>query len=101
MAADRPISTSLDVALRLSNVTFRWAAPQDTANEKISIDSGSARSVQQDSTFSLDHLNLEVPRGKLVALVGRVGSGKSSLLQGVSKHAPVARLLLTLRLLAR
>lgn len=33
--------------------------------------------------FKMDGLNLEIPRGQLCAIVGPVGSGKSSLLQGL------------------
>jgi ABC-type multidrug transport system fused ATPase/permease subunit len=33
--------------------------------------------------FKMDDLNLEIPRGQLCAIVGPVGSGKSSLLQGL------------------
>lgn len=37
----------------------------------------------QDNVFKLNDVNMEIPRGKLVAIVGPVGSGKSSLLQGI------------------
>ena len=33
--------------------------------------------------FKVKNVSMSVPRGKLVAVVGRVGSGKSSLLQGL------------------
>lgn len=33
--------------------------------------------------FKLKDLNLSLPRGQLCAVVGAVGSGKSSLLQGL------------------
>ena len=33
--------------------------------------------------FKMDGLNLGIPRGQLCAIVGQVGSGKSSLLQGL------------------
>lgn len=85
MPANRPASTSLDVALRLTGVTFRWTAPLETDKP---IGSHSVQSIQQSSPFSLDNIDLEMPRGRLVAIVGRVGSGKSSLLQGVSTGVP-------------
>lgn len=83
---------NMDAALRMSNVTFRWAATTETATDG----DGQRRSQSGDSqastaidhvkyeSFSLGNIDLAVPRGLLVALVGRVGSGKSSLLQGVS-----------------
>lgn len=36
-----------------------------------------------DEPFKLTNLNLRIPRGSFVAIVGRVGSGKSSLLQAM------------------
>ncbi|KAL7424431.1 ATP-binding cassette transporter yor1 [Cryptotrichosporon argae] len=36
-----------------------------------------------DNVFKIEDLNLAIPRGALVAIVGSIGSGKSSLLQGL------------------
>lgn len=36
-----------------------------------------------ESEFLLDHINIVIPKGKLVAIVGPVGSGKSSLLSAM------------------
>jgi ATP-binding cassette subfamily C (CFTR/MRP) protein 1 len=89
---DRPADHNLDVALKLSKVTFRWASLADTASsgedeKKLSSDTTpdvpDVEDKHKPEGFSLDNLDLTVPRGLLVALVGRVGSGKSSLLQGV------------------
>ncbi|GJJ12857.1 hypothetical protein Clacol_007102 [Clathrus columnatus] len=38
---------------------------------------------EKDQPFKLTNLNLRIPRGSFVAIVGRVGSGKSSLLQAM------------------
>jgi ABC-type Mn2+/Zn2+ transport system ATPase subunit len=38
---------------------------------------------KEELVFKLDKVNIEVPRGKLLAIVGPVGAGKSSLLQGM------------------
>ncbi len=35
------------------------------------------------SSFLVDRINIHVPRGSLVAVVGHVGSGKSSLLSAM------------------
>jgi ABC-type polysaccharide/polyol phosphate transport system ATPase subunit len=87
METDRPISSSLDVALRLSGVTFRWAIAQAEGSEYTASKETTeqTKSAEKLESFSLDNIDMEIPRGKLVALVGRVGSGKSSLLQGVSR----------------
>ena len=37
----------------------------------------------QEVQFNLKHINLSVPCGQLMAIVGAVGSGKTSLLQGL------------------
>ena len=37
----------------------------------------------EDKPFVLKDLNLKIPKGSFVGIVGRVGSGKSSLLQGL------------------
>ena len=49
-------------AIRVRNGTFTWT---------------------RDGTATLKNIDLEIPHGKLVALVGSVGSGKSSLLSGI------------------
>ncbi|KAI8925342.1 P-loop containing nucleoside triphosphate hydrolase protein [Entophlyctis helioformis] len=54
---------------------------------KESADASSSRSPspqpQPQSVFKIENLNLSIPRGKLVAVVGSVGSGKSSLLNAL------------------
>lgn len=42
-----------------------------------------AKKDSEEKPFELRDLQLNVPRGSFVAIVGRVGSGKSSLLQGL------------------
>ena len=39
--------------------------------------------VAEDRIFKVQNVDLAIPRGKLVAIVGPVGSGKTSLLQGI------------------
>lgn len=85
---DRPARQDLDVALRLNNVTFQWAIPDALGQESKNSPQVHVQSVEttreKAESFVLDNISMEIPRGRLVALVGRVGSGKSSLLQGVS-----------------
>ncbi|KAI0718208.1 multidrug resistance-associated ABC transporter [Cerioporus squamosus] len=49
------------------------ACPEEKVNEK----------GQEDKPFELRNLKLKVPKGAFVAIVGRVGSGKSSVLQAL------------------
>lgn len=37
----------------------------------------------EERVFNINNVNLTIPRGQLVAIVGPVGSGKTSLLQGL------------------
>jgi ABC-type glutathione transport system ATPase component len=37
----------------------------------------------KENVFKMTNINLEVPKGQLVAIVGPVGTGKTSLLQGI------------------
>lgn len=65
-------------ALLVRSATFEWDAPVDKA--------GSTPMQEKSRTvspFALRDINLEVSRGSLVAVIGPVASGKSSLLQGL------------------
>lgn len=100
----RIIDPSLDVALRVEDASFTWDAPapndEKSGPKKKSHrfsqgrtgkdDKGKPRNAAGDEkvgdaekVFGMSNINLEIPRGKLVAIVGSVGSGKTSLLQGL------------------
>ncbi|KAG6864332.1 hypothetical protein C0991_010404 [Blastosporella zonata] len=68
-----------EYALEATDATFEWEtfASQPTNSEEKTSESETA------SPFKVGNINMLVPRGSLVAIVGRVGSGKSSLLQGL------------------
>jgi ABC-type transport system involved in cytochrome bd biosynthesis fused ATPase/permease subunit len=70
------------LALEARNVTFEWekSAPKDVknTNDKAKDDSDS-----HDEPFQVRNINISLPRGILAGIVGSVGSGKSSLLQGL------------------
>ncbi|RDB26210.1 Multidrug resistance-associated protein 1 [Hypsizygus marmoreus] len=70
-----------EFALEATNVTFEWESfPSQSAQAE-------EKSTPSDpithAPFKIRDLSMMVPRGSLVAIVGRVGSGKSSLLQGL------------------
>jgi ABC-type glutathione transport system ATPase component len=104
------IDEQLEVALEVKGASFSWDAPppsdenpddkEKDSGEKISSNSkGKLPAAPQDDekkpatdtnaeekdeeVFMVTDLNLSIPRGQLVAIVGPVGSGKSSLLQGL------------------
>ena len=84
----RPAQANLDVALRLEDVTFQWGASETSDPDSRDVEQGHPKSAgiknEKMEAFMLEDITMRIPRGWLVALVGRVGSGKSSLLQGVS-----------------
>ncbi|KAJ7746385.1 ABC protein [Mycena metata] len=75
-------------ALDVRNVSFEWesaskdrdAKPETKASAKLKeadIES------QDDQPFRIQNVDMCIPRGTLAGVVGRVGSGKSSLMQGL------------------
>ncbi|KAL2913381.1 hypothetical protein HK105_207126 [Polyrhizophydium stewartii] len=91
-----------EIAIEVTDASFRWetppppqpAEPAKRASKKLPPPdqqqqqqaSSPARPdspASQAAAFSLDSLTLRIPRGKLVAVVGTVGSGKSSLLNAL------------------
>ncbi|KAG9315260.1 ABC transporter [Chiua virens] len=85
-----PVDTDLNVALRVDGADFTWdihsSMPEESKanNDKRSkLTRPSPQLVDDSSVFRLTGINMEIPHGKLVAIVGAVGAGKSSLLQGL------------------
>ncbi|KAG9094212.1 hypothetical protein FS749_012910 [Ceratobasidium sp. UAMH 11750] len=101
----RVIDPSLPVALEVKNAEFSWdGAPPDEANKSknkpgkkdkakkdqhaakgaVGQEAGAGVGVEdKEAVFKLKDVNISLPRGQLCAIVGSVGSGKSSLLQGL------------------
>jgi ABC-type multidrug transport system fused ATPase/permease subunit len=83
------IDPSQDAAIVAENATFQWGASssQKVKQEKGNDANNSAGiepAGEPNSLFTLRNINISVPRGKLVAVVGSFASGKSSLLQGLA-----------------
>ena len=89
---------TLEYAVEMDNASFTWDNPPPDFNEGEE-DQGEKKSrigahpkfeplsepkgVKEEVQFKLEHIDLRIPRGQLVAIVGAVGSGKTSLLQGL------------------
>jgi len=90
--------------LELKNINFHWSSPpstsndgkgnedtkssQDTVSQKTDlteplIKNDSANSKEQAVGFELKNFNIKVKKGELVAIIGKSGSGKSSLMMGL------------------
>ncbi|KAG9127510.1 hypothetical protein FRC07_012919 [Ceratobasidium sp. 392] len=107
-----PIDATLPVAIRAKEVSLTWdlppaapavqsKAPTPAAEKSFigrlkdrfggvkaaattaPVPMVKTQSPSAKTAFKVDSLNLEIPRGQLCAIVGPVGSGKSSLLQGL------------------
>jgi ABC-type bacteriocin/lantibiotic exporter with double-glycine peptidase domain len=89
------IDPNLEVAVRVNNATFIWdgAFPEDDPKDK-SKHTPHGRGANKDSqpvskivppeqAYKLQNINMSIPKGQLCAIVGAIGSGKSSLLQGM------------------
>ncbi|XP_058822724.1 ATP-binding cassette sub-family C member 4-like isoform X2 [Topomyia yanbarensis] len=63
-----------DVAISMRSVTARWDAAWE-GNE--------------DRPPTLNNLDIDFPRGKLIGIVGPIGSGKSSILQAILNELPL------------
>ena len=81
-------------AVEIENASFTWDGPppdegkegkgkkKDCRNSKHASVSA-PEEVKEEVLFKLRNIDLKIPRGQLVAIVGAVGSGKTSLLQGL------------------
>ncbi|KAJ3795163.1 ABC transporter [Lentinula aff. detonsa] len=83
------IDDSIDAAVEVKAASFSWDAPPPEQEEKKkrgkkAITSQPAATTESpQEPFKLRDITMTIPRGQLVAVVGQVGSGKTSLLQGI------------------
>jgi ABC-type polysaccharide/polyol phosphate transport system ATPase subunit len=82
-------------AIEIDNASFTWdSLPPDEEKDKKGKKRASGthsqpesasepKEVKEEMLFNLKQIDVKIPRGELVAIVGAVGSGKTSLLQGL------------------
>ncbi|PVF95679.1 ABC protein [Serendipita vermifera] len=71
------IDKELDSAIKVTNAFFEWKSPIED-----NLTNGSSPE-NEGQIFSLKDVNFDIKRGALCAIVGNVGSGKSSILSGL------------------
>lgn len=89
------VDPNLESAIQVNNAAFTWEdqssngvaagaegkTPGNVGTEK---HGSSATLVGEGQPFSLSHIDIDVKRGELVAVIGGVGSGKTSLLSALT-----------------
>ena len=104
LETNHSIDKQLDVALEVKGASFTWDAPPPEVDDKPEDEKKGGKKPQVKDTqhddekkpatntedtakaqevFVVTNVDMAIPRGQLVAIVGAVGSGKSSLLQGL------------------
>ncbi|KAF8579018.1 ABC transporter [Ramaria rubella] len=89
----KTVDKSLPNAIEVRHADFAWdGVPPDFEDKKskrrnksalVAPPAPKADAAQAEHAFKLKDITLTIPRGQLCAIVGPVGSGKSSLLQGM------------------
>ncbi|KAG1821818.1 ABC protein [Suillus subaureus] len=90
------INTDQEPALVVKDATFEWESFEKESSKVFSWEKGEGKDKStkddklkeqpthgKDALFRVKNVTMTIPRGQLVAIVGSVGSGKSSLLQGL------------------
>ncbi|KAG2110951.1 ABC transporter [Suillus discolor] len=90
------INCDLNAAVRVEGASFTWdGRPEDpkkkAKSSKMGMNAGKRKLpstpppalADDGNIFKVTDIDLEIPRGQLVAIVGAVGAGKTSLLQGL------------------
>ncbi|KAJ7650714.1 ABC transporter [Roridomyces roridus] len=82
----------LKFAIEVENATFTWDGPppeveqssskKGKGKKKVEPEKAAIK-VEEENVFKMTNVSFSIPRGQLVAIVGAVGSGKTSLLQGM------------------
>ncbi|KAI0260131.1 putative ATP-binding cassette transporter protein YOR1 [Gloeopeniophorella convolvens] len=83
---------TMDLALDVNAASFTWDSPPPDPDEgkkgkkkakAPEAASAPAPEAKEEMLFKLRQIDMKIPRGPLVAIVGAVGAGKTSLLQGL------------------
>lgn len=78
---------SSDIAVEIKNSTFLWSTKGKLAKFK---DEEEQIEPTKDSAIALKDINFEASRGDLTCIVGRVGTGKSTLIKSILGELPIS-----------
>ncbi|XP_031634328.1 multidrug resistance-associated protein 4-like [Contarinia nasturtii] len=81
-----------NLAIKMKNVTVEWNVVENQNSSSSKMDPNQSKiepTTNESQAFGLRDINLEVPKGKLVFVVGSVGAGKSTLMQVLLKELPL------------
>jgi ATP-binding cassette subfamily C (CFTR/MRP) protein 1 len=84
-----PVDLELKAAVEVTNATFYWGQ-SDTLDSMPKSSESDSNSDSSNSAFVLRNVNLTLRRGELVAVVGRIGSGKTSLIAALTGDMEMA-----------
>lgn len=89
-------ASHLNAAISLQKAYANWKLPSllpiniakngNLSEEKVALMNGNKN---EKSTSTLKNINIDFPKGKLISVIGPVGSGKSSLLQVLLRELPL------------
>lgn len=82
------IDPAQELALDVKDASFEWESPKE--RDKPSSEAKSSAKLKEvdadpmnQQPFRVQNIDMRIPRGTLAGIVGRVGSGKSSVIQGL------------------
>jgi len=84
-----PLDLELKAAVEVSNATFCWDH-SDTLDSTLKSTESDSNRDDSHSSFVLRNVNLTLRRGELVAVVGSIGSGKTSLIAALTGDMEMA-----------
>lgn len=87
-------STQENVAISMKNATAIWPLPAEVSSTKSSVEKTDRQLSPEESTSlikspTLDHINVDFRKNKLIGIIGPIGCGKSSLLQVLLRELPL------------
>jgi ATP-binding cassette subfamily C (CFTR/MRP) protein 1 len=85
-----PLDLELKAAVEVTNATFRWGTSNSQESTLKSAESDTNSDNSTSASFVLRNVDLTLRRGELVAVVGSIGSGKTSLIAALTGDMEMA-----------